>query len=147
MRILKTAELEMKAIFIGWKLTMKVYLLNLKSLFTKCETFQLSKQKVLEPSNLPFFREMPKNNTFSMSTKFTKNRRDRKMYQTNSPLLLVWVRLLRKSNSNLAIDFVCRFCPLKPVFLQDSQIFRIHILLNFEVLFLEHYCFQNSEGL
>ena len=30
---------------------------------------------------------------------------------------------------------------------QDSQIFRIHIFLNFEILFFEAYHFQNSEGL
>ena len=30
---------------------------------------------------------------------------------------------------------------------QDSRIFRIHILLNFKILFLEVYRFQNSEGL
>ena len=30
---------------------------------------------------------------------------------------------------------------------QDSRIFRIHILLHFEILLLEAYCFQNSEGL
>ena len=29
----------------------------------------------------------------------------------------------------------------------DSLIFRIHILLNFEILFLEAYRFQNPEGL
>ena len=36
---------------------------------------------------------------------------------------------------------------MKPVLPQDSQIFRIHILLIFEILFLEAYRFQNLEGL
>ena len=40
-----------------------------------------------------------------------------------------------------------RFRPIKPVFPQDSRIVRIHILSNFEILFLEACRFQNSEGL
>ena len=40
-----------------------------------------------------------------------------------------------------------RFDSKQAVLPQDSRIFRIHILLNFENLFLEAYCFQNSEGL
>ena len=36
---------------------------------------------------------------------------------------------------------------MKSVSLQDSRIFRIYILLNFEILFLEDYRFQNSESL
>ena len=36
---------------------------------------------------------------------------------------------------------------MKPVVLQDSLIFKIHILLNLEILFLEAYRFQNPEGL
>ena len=40
------------------------------------------------------------------------------------------------------------FWSMKPVLLQDSKIFRIHILLNvYEFCFLEAYRFQNSEGL
>ena len=62
-------------------------------------------------------------------------------------LLLVWLSLLWDSNSNVANDFVCRFRPMKPVPLQDPWIFRIHILLNFEILILHAYLFQSSEGL
>ena len=40
-----------------------------------------------------------------------------------------------------------RFVGKLAVLPQDSRIFRTHILLNFEILFLESYCFQNSEGL
>ena len=40
-----------------------------------------------------------------------------------------------------------RFVSKLAVLPQDSQIFRIHILLNFKILFLEAYRFQNSEGL
>ena len=40
-----------------------------------------------------------------------------------------------------------RFVSKLAVLPQDSRIFRIHILLNFKVLFLEAYRFQNSEGL
>ena len=40
-----------------------------------------------------------------------------------------------------------RFVSKLAVFPQDSQIFRIHILLNFKILFLEAYRFQNPEGL
>ena len=36
---------------------------------------------------------------------------------------------------------------MEPVVLQDSWIFKIHILLNLEILFLEAYRFQNPEGL
>ena len=36
---------------------------------------------------------------------------------------------------------------MKPVLPQDSRIFRIHALLNLEILFLEAYRFQNPEGL
>ena len=46
-----------------------------------------------------------------------------------------------------ANNFICRFRPMKPVVLQDSWIFKIHILLNLEILFLEAYRFQNPEGL
>ena len=42
---------------------------------------------------------------------------------------------------------ICRFGQGKPVPVQDSRIFRIHILLNFEILFLEDYRFLSSEGL
>ena len=41
------------------------------------------------------------------------------------------------SNSNVAADFVCRFRPIKQALFQGSRIFRIHILLNSETLFLE----------
>ena len=40
-----------------------------------------------------------------------------------------------------------RFVSKLAVLPQDSRIFRIHILLNFKILFLEAYRFQNSEGL
>ena len=40
-----------------------------------------------------------------------------------------------------------RFVSKLAVLPQGSQIFRIHILLKFEKLFLEAYGFQNSEGL
>ena len=50
-------------------------------------------------------------------------------------LLLAWLSPLWSSNSNVANDLVYRFRPVKPVPPQDSQIFRIHILLNFEILF------------
>ena len=53
---------------------------------------------------------------------------------------------LWSSNLKVANYFVCGFRPIKPVRFQDSRIFRIHILLNFEILFLEAYRFQNSEG-
>ena len=36
---------------------------------------------------------------------------------------------------------------MKPVLLRGSRIFRIHILLNFGILLLEEYHFQNSKGL
>ena len=40
-----------------------------------------------------------------------------------------------------------RFVGKLAVLPQDSRIFRIHILLNFKILFLEACRFQNSEGL
>ena len=40
-----------------------------------------------------------------------------------------------------------RFINKLAVLPQGSRIFRIHILLKFEILFLEAYRFQNSEGL
>ena len=40
-----------------------------------------------------------------------------------------------------------RFVGKLAVLPQDSRIFRIHILLNLEILFLEACRFQNSEGL
>ena len=40
-----------------------------------------------------------------------------------------------------------RFVSKLAVLPQGSQIFRIHILLNFNILFLKAYRFQNSEGL
>ena len=40
-----------------------------------------------------------------------------------------------------------RFVSKLAVLPQDSQIFRIHILLNVKIPFLEAYRFQNSEGL
>ena len=40
-----------------------------------------------------------------------------------------------------------RFVSKHAVLPQDSRIFRIHILLNFENLILEAYRFQNAEGL
>ena len=40
-----------------------------------------------------------------------------------------------------------RFVGKLAVLQQDSRIFRIHVLLNFEILFLEACRFQNSEGL
>ena len=48
-------------------------------------------------------------------------------------LLSVWLNPLWSSNSNVENDLVYRFCPVKPVPLQDSRIFRIHILLNFTI--------------
>ena len=39
-----------------------------------------------------------------------------------------------------------RFVGKLAVLRQDYRIFRIHILLNFEILYLEAYCFPNSEG-
>ena len=57
----------------------------------------------------------------------------------NLPLLngRRFLRLLRD------LRFVGRLAVLP----QDSRIFRIHILLNFEILLLETCHFQNSEGL
>ena len=40
-----------------------------------------------------------------------------------------------------------RFVGKLAVLPQDYRIFRIHILLNFEILYLEAYRFSNSEGL
>ena len=40
-----------------------------------------------------------------------------------------------------------RFVSKLAVLPQGSRIFRIHIVLKFEILFLEAYRFQNSEGL
>ena len=40
-----------------------------------------------------------------------------------------------------------RFVSKLAILPQGSRIFRIHILLKFEILFLEAYRFQNSEGL
>ena len=66
---------------------------------------------------------------------------------TAANLLLVWRSLLWSSNSNVANDLVYRFHPMKPVLPQDSWIFRIYILLKFEILFLEAYRFQNLDDL
>ena len=57
------------------------------------------------------------------------------------------LRFVCKLAVSLANDLVCRYCPVKPGPLQVSRIFRIHILLNFEILFLEDYRFQNLDGL
>ena len=62
-------------------------------------------------------------------------------------LTLVWLSPLGSLNSNVPNDSVYRFRPMKPVPPQDSRIFRIYILLNFNILSLEAYRFQNSEGL
>ena len=52
-----------------------------------------------------------------------------------------------KSRRFLRLFRDVRFVSKHAVLPQDSRIFRIHILLNFENLFLEAYRFQNSEGL
>ena len=63
-----------------------------------------------------------------------------------SKLAVSLAKLTVELEFDLANDFVCRFRPIKPVLLQNSRTFRIHILLNFEILVLEAYRFQNSEG-
>ena len=45
------------------------------------------------------------------------------------------------------LRLLARFCPMKPVLLQDSRIFRIHIPLNFEILFCKRTVFIILEGL
>ena len=99
MRVLKTAELEMKAIFIGWKLVtttfllfdirtavgpLEVYLQNLKSLrnLRNLPAFEAEGFEAFEIC--PFSRDAQKN-TFLMSARSQKNRRGRKMNQRNTP--------------------------------------------------------------
>ena len=64
-----------------------------------------------------------------------------------SKLTVSLVKPTEEFEFKMANDLVYRFCPMKPVLPQDSRIFRIHILLSFEILFLEAYRFHNSEGL
>ena len=70
-------------------------------------------------------------------THFSENDRFGRSPKPSSPKRRTFSRLL------IGLTFVSKLA----VFPQGSRIFRIHILLKFEVLFLEAYRFQNSEGL
>ena len=100
MRILETAELEMKAIFIGWKLVtttfllfdirttvdpLEVYLQNLESLRSLRNLPGFEAEGFLKPSKSAVFPRDAQKNTFSMSAKSAKTRRGRKIYQKNTP--------------------------------------------------------------
>ena len=95
MRILKTAELEMTAIFIGWNLRRRHFCRSIFELqevhwkliyktWNLCkvhETFQLLRQKVLKSSKSAVFSRNAQKNTFWISA----NRRGREMYEMNAP--------------------------------------------------------------
>ena len=100
MRILKTAELEIKAIFIGGKLGMtsfllfdiwttagplEVYLQNLTSL-QSLQNLPAFETEGFEAFKFAVFLRDSQKNTFLMSVKSVKNRRGRKIYQKNTPL-------------------------------------------------------------
>ena len=79
-----------------------------------------------------FFR-----NVHSFITHSSENGWDRRSPKPSTAKSGRFSRLLRD------LRFVSKLAVLP----QDSQIFRIDILLNFKILFLEAYHFQNSEGL
>ena len=70
-------------------------------------------------------------------THFSENGRFGRSPKPSNPKRKTFSRLLR------GLRFVSKLAVLP----QGSPIFRIHILLKLEILFLEAYRFQNSEGL
>ena len=70
-------------------------------------------------------------------THSSENGRFGRSPKPSNPKYRTFSRLLR------GLRFVSKLAVLP----QGSRIFRIHILLNFEILLLEACCFQNSEGL
>ena len=70
-------------------------------------------------------------------THFSENGRFGRSPKLSNPKRRTFSRLLR------GVRFVSKLAVLP----QGSRVFRIHILLKFEILFLGAYRFQNSEGL
>ena len=74
---------------------------------------------------------------FILLTHISENGRFGRSPKPSNPKRRTFSRLLR------GLRFVSKFAVLP----QGFRIFRIHILLKFEILFLEAYRFQNSESL
>ena len=98
-----------------------------------------------------FLTRSSENGRFERSPKLSTTKRRFSKLPRNltflSKLAFSLANPLWNLHSKVANDIVYRFRPMKPILLEDSRIFRIHILLNFEILFFEACRFQNSEGL